>query len=250
MVSLFSFILPTSVYYTMIFFFCFSFLFFVTYFIVSNKCLKDEPSLQKKNTLLNTLPIESFKLVKENKRFLPTLFIALGLAFYFFPTVLLSFALISSTYNESFRYLGIILLVVNVVLLVFAFIAFCYPNFDIKKHVIFVTLFMILFVISNLLSLVSAYQSIEMFTLEDYSINFWIGVCFGIIGLILAVIMLNPKLVEWAKLDKTEVDGATYYVRPKKNYLAITEWLFIGALCVNSLLNIINLFLKLYLTTA
>ncbi len=52
------------------------------------------------------------------------------------------------------------------------------------------------------------------------------------------VILMNPKLTGWAKMDKNEnSDGTVYYSRPKYFPLAYTEWLTI-------LMNIITVILS------
>lgn len=49
------------------------------------------------------------------------------------------------------------------------------------------------------------------------------GVFAGIFALLTLCLLLNPKLMVWAKLDKVEGEVETY-VRPKKFPLAYTEW--------------------------
>lgn len=44
------------------------------------------------------------------------------------------------------------------------------------------------------------------------SVIAWIGFALAILS---AIPLINPKLNDWYKLEKTEVDGATIYVRPK-----------------------------------
>ena len=43
-------------------------------------------------------------------------------------------------------------------------------------------------------------------------------------GILLLLMFLNPKLKSWANMEKTEVDGATYWIRPKLNWMCITIW--------------------------
>lgn len=65
-------------------------------------------------------------------------------------------------------------------------------------------------------------------------------VCFTfVIGYI--VMMLNPKLSLWSKMEKvTNSDGTSYFKRPKYFPLAYTEWLVI---CVN-IINVILTFIS------
>ncbi len=60
-----------------------------------------------------------------------------------------------------------------------------------------------------------------------HMVNMGLGVSItlGIIGAIVFLAMFNPKLLDWAKMDKTEVDGVTVYVKPKINWLSLYEWI-------------------------
>ena len=53
----------------------------------------------------------------------------------------------------------------------------------------------------------------------------FIAVLIGILGFLTFFALFNPKLKNWYRLDKTEENGATYYVKPKVNFLALYEWL-------------------------
>lgn len=44
------------------------------------------------------------------------------------------------------------------------------------------------------------------------------------LGFLLLFTMLNPKIKDWAKMEKTEVNGASYWIRPKYNWLAVSVW--------------------------
>lgn len=48
--------------------------------------------------------------------------------------------------------------------------------------------------------------------------------------------LVNPKLKNWATLDKTEVNGTTVWLKPKYNWLAITVWY---AYCANAALMVL-----------
>lgn len=72
---------------------------------------------------------------------------------------------------------------------------------------------------------------IGLTALEFYNIyQSAFALCMIIIGFVFAliyfIVLLNPKLTAWAKLDKHEnADGTSFYVRPKYFPLAYTEWL-------------------------
>lgn len=55
----------------------------------------------------------------------------------------------------------------------------------------------------------------------------FIQVLLGVIGGILLVILINPKLMDWYKMEKAEENGKTYYVKPKINAFAFYEWIYL-----------------------
>lgn len=56
------------------------------------------------------------------------------------------------------------------------------------------------------------------------SINLVCQIVLGVIGALFFLLLFNPKLSDWAKMEKSEVNGTTYYLKPKVNYLALYEW--------------------------
>lgn len=77
---------------------------------------------------------------------------------------------------------------------------------------------------------------------EFYSMPIAIIVC--IIGVITFLSLFNPKLVNWAKMQKVEEDGKTYYVKPKWNFLAFYEWIYLILMVVTAFLFFLNLGLR------
>ncbi len=73
--------------------------------------------------------------------------------------------------------------------------------------------------------------------------NLPITIIIGVIGLLCFIALFNPKLTNWAKMQKTEEDGKVVYVRPKINYYAFYEWMCLGLNIVVSVLFLINLFI-------
>lgn len=55
-----------------------------------------------------------------------------------------------------------------------------------------------------------------------------VSIISGIIGFAGMISMANPKLFAWAKMNKTEENGKTYYVKPKWNFYAFYEWIFLA----------------------
>jgi hypothetical protein len=61
-----------------------------------------------------------------------------------------------------------------------------------------------------------------------------------VIALFYFLLVMNPKLTSWAKVEKAEQNGKTIYKRPKYFVLAFTEWLCIFGLPLSSLLGLIT----------
>lgn len=65
----------------------------------------------------------------------------------------------------------------------------------------------------------TTYKSVSGLVIAIISVIF----CF-----IIFILMMNPKLTKWAKLDEIKApDGAISYIRPKYFVLAYTEWILI-----------------------
>jgi|GEM_PF-974977 len=73
-----------------------------------------------------------------------------------------------------------------------------------------------------LYSLVTVFPNITYYA-DSFSLPFLILVGAG--GYLSFFSMFNPKLSDWAKMKRVEVDGATYYEKPKVNFLALGEWI-------------------------
>lgn len=62
----------------------------------------------------------------------------------------------------------------------------------------------------------------------------------GAIGAIALVSLFNKRLLDWSKMERSEVDGTTYYQKPKVNFLALYEWCFLSAEMVVGLVFFVN----------
>ncbi len=63
----------------------------------------------------------------------------------------------------------------------------------------------------------------------------------GVFGFIVLLSCFNPKLLLWGRMDKTEEDGKTYYLKPKINYLALYEWVLFLLYNITILMVLISL---------
>ena len=48
-----------------------------------------------------------------------------------------------------------------------------------------------------------------------------------VFGFLSLLSFVNPKLLDWPKMERSEVNGTTYYVKPKVNFLALYEWAYL-----------------------
>lgn len=100
------------------------------------------------------------------------------------------------------------------------------PAKFIRQHTLIDTIFFIA------TFLVAALAAVISFTTMISATNkVYYGICGGfavIFALTSAILIINPRLRNWAKLEtKTNEDGTKELVRPKYFALAYTEWLFV-----------------------
>lgn len=72
-------------------------------------------------------------------------------------------------------------------------------------------------------------------------LSLFIAVVIGFIGIISIASLINPKLKSWSKMDKTEENGTTYYVKPKVNWYALYEWIFLIFMQLTNLMLFLNI---------
>lgn len=110
-----------------------------------------------------------------------------------------------------------------------------------KSHLIFSILAFFFFATASFLTgLIPFVSGSTLETFYNKPIQFIIGA----IGLICFASLLNPKLANWAKMEKTEVNGKVIYVRPRINFYALYEWIYLILMAVVSLLLFINMFVS------
>ena len=110
-----------------------------------------------------------------------------------------------------------------------------------KSHLIFSILAFFFFATASFLTgLIPFVSGSTLETFYNKPIQFIIGA----IGLICFASLINPKLANWAKMEKTEVNGKVIYVRPRINFYALYEWIYLILIAVVSLLLFINMFVS------
>lgn len=107
-----------------------------------------------------------------------------------------------------------------------------------KRHILFALLAIGFY---SLACLMYSFRSIvdPIIGQEGYS-TVPIDIIIGIFGGLFLFSLFNPGLLNWAKMDKTEVDGTTYYVKPKINYLALEEWILLVMQLITGALYLLN----------
>ena len=76
------------------------------------------------------------------------------------------------------------------------------------------------------------------------SLGIFFAVIYFVLGAAVLIILLNPKLKQWAKLDsKPAEDGTVVIMRPRPFVLAFSEWLLFGIQLLSSILLLVGTFL-------
>ena len=124
---------------------------------------------------------------------------------------------------------------------IFLYISNILPLNYYKSHLIFSILAFFFFATASFLTgLIPFVSGSTLETFYNKPIQFIIGA----IGLICFASLINPKLANWAKMEKTEVNGKVIYVRPRINFYALYEWIYLILMAVVSLLLFINMFVS------
>ena len=148
----------------------------------------------------------------------------------FIYLLLISFALCTSI-GEAIYFVSlksphfIMLSIVLPLSLIFIIISNLTPLSKYKSHILCAFLGFGMFIFSSLFYAFS--NVIPGAVLFQNSISLFSTIIIGIFGGIGLVSFFNKKLLDWPKMDKAEIDGKTIYVKPKINYLALYEWMYL-----------------------
>ena len=140
--------------------------------------------------------------------------------------VLSLYLLVSLTSHSFLLWMAIIFAAAILLRDVSFFFLFCIPAFHFKPH------FGAFVSSCGLTAFSAATAVIVCFNAREYvggtAIGFSIG--FGLIGIFAMLVMVNPKLSNWAKLESSvDESGAIVERRPKYFVLAFSEWLVVFA---------------------
>lgn len=198
-------------------------------------------------TILNTFPSELMQSKKSRlimiASIMATAFSFLGFSFFFAAMFSSSLSSTNGTFSiKSATYFAMAITLINcITMFLTTYIGYNKSvRIPLAMNVVFIASTFCIGVVMPLICNPEA-QQYSIYTLDQ--VVGWIGFAFGMIG---ALPMMNPKLNEWDRLEKTEVNGATIYVRPKINHLSTYMWgcmilvgLFHLLLIINSILMIV-----------
>lgn len=160
--------------------------------------------------------------------------------------VLLGLSVLSACVGESFFFLSLggygmfiaggILLPLSLLFLSFSNIL---PLSFYKLHIAFAVLGFLSFCGSMIL--LSVITPVVDPALNAEGLSVVSRVFFGVMGFASLFSLINPKLMDWSKMEKAEENGKSYYVKPKFNFLALYEWIFLAEEFVAAFLCFINI---------
>lgn len=160
--------------------------------------------------------------------------------------VLLGLSVLSACVGESFFFLslgGYGMLIAGGILLplslLFLSVSNILPLSFYKLHIAFAVLGFLSFCGSMILLSVITPVVDPALNVEGLSVVS--RVFFGVMGFSSLLSLINPKLMDWSKMEKAEENGKSYYVKPKFNFLAFYEWIFLAEEFVAVFLCFINI---------
>lgn len=216
------------------------------YLYHSQRTIKNElknPGISILNTFPSELNQTSQSSILMISSILATCFSFLGFALFFSAMFCSSFANTNGTFSiKSATYFAIAICLLNCATM---YTTTCMGyNKSVKLPIILNVLFIVSsFCIGIIFPLIvnAEAEQYSVYTLNQ--VIGWIGFALGMLG---AIPLLNPKLMDWYKMEKTEVDGTTVYVRPKVNHLATYIWGCFVLVCLLHILLIINSFVMIF----
>ena len=186
---------------------------------------------EEKNHFRNSFPFEFYRQRNPRLRFVLYALVFLSLFF-----LLLGTSLYFVTFESIFAYAELVIFGLVAVLMAAGNIL---PLSSYRSHLLtnlssflLLSLGMILFAFQRIVPGAMIFPS---------EILVPIAVLSGILGFVSFFALFQKKLLNWAKLDKAEENGATYYVKPKVNLLALYEWIYFLLFEIQGLLFFFNI---------
>jgi len=206
--------------------------------IVLSAKLLSKPIDEYKFSFLRIFPFEVINATESNSKFYT-------FSTYLFSGICFTPILLVISEQSSLKSLNPMSILIACVL-GFAGLCFMFLNiFDathVKAHLSLFTVFAFLIILSSLLIFARGLIGYNVFKEHGKSeYLFLVSEILSGLSFVLAIlIVFNPKLKTWAKLDM--VDGK--YVRPKKFVLAYSEWALLLTLFINELIYFVQLLVK------
>lgn len=122
-------------------------------------------------------------------------------------------------------------------------IGFITPLSNPKRHLILVVVGVLLSIGSNIMLGFVKVITGALFLDSDFSLA--ISIVLAVFGFLGLLSLFNPKLKDWAHLEKAEENGKTIYVKPKINFFAFYEWIYLLIIELSTLLIALNFTLNL-----
>lgn len=202
------------------------FLYFVLLIISNNKLLKE-----RRLSIKNSFPYEfymefpiSIRVALYSLLFLSLIASIIGISCFFLA------------FNTTYMLMTMSLYVISIIAITFSNVI---SLSHYKIHIALSLISFFFFSYSALLITLSTIIPGALIFTEH--VNLPIIVILGVLGFSLLLAMLNPRLKDWSKKERCEDNGKTFYVKPKINYLALYEWIFLIAIYFSNFLLYINI---------
>ena len=117
------------------------------------------------------------------------------------------------------------------------------PAYQFRAHIFAFTFFSALTVMQNALSCILLFNMLS----ANFALALTFAIATGLIALAALVLLLNPRLSQWTKLNAVvDQDGAVMTSRPRPFPLAATEWGFTFVSALGSVIALLGFFLLSY----
>lgn len=202
------------------------FLYFALLIISNNKLLKE-----KRLSIKNSFPYEfymefpiSIRVALYSLLFLSLIASIIGISCFFLA------------FNTTYMLMTMSLYVISIIAITFSNVI------SLSHYKIHIALSLISFFFFSYSALLITFStSLNSALIYEENFNLPIIVILGVLGFSILLAMLNPRIKNWSKKERCEDNGKTFYVKPKINYLALYEWIFLIAIYFSNFLLYINI---------
>ena len=117
------------------------------------------------------------------------------------------------------------------------------PLFYVKQHIIASTIFMSLSLLVSALTCFYTFYVAYLYSIQSIGspVHFALGILSGLVTLSMLLVVFNPRLKDWAILEKVTSKDEVFYERPRMFPLAYTEWISLFLLFLASVIYIVSL---------